>query len=275
MISLDTEFFQPPYYFFLKERKDHFDLYYSSESTLSEARNKDKMIKIPKTKIDTLKKYLKKIVDSKTKKTTEEIGGEIEELVDADGAMMNSKIPYLDLKMHPRKTLDQTVAAARQTNDPFFRGRGFRSYFSESEMTEEDMSGAFGYEETKDLDGKETFKYYKDKLEMEPDEAKERTLQQGKDPSGKKDKKSKFYGDKNFITRATISEIQKQKAIKMLEDMLAKKKSSDNADITKKDNTRKIDDLPLLVKKHMKSLLKHADKNKISKEELKKFLDSE
>jgi hypothetical protein len=194
-------------------------------------------------------------------------------LVVADGTMMNSKIPYLDLTMHPRKTMDQTVAATRQTNDPF--RRTYRSYFGENEVKEEDMSGAFGYEETKDLDGKETFKYYKEKLDMEPDEAKERTLQQGKDPSGKKDKKSKFYGDKNFITRATISEIQKQKAIKMLEDMLAKKKSSDRADIGKKDVETKSDDLPLLVKKHMKSLIKHAEKNNISKEELKKLLDSE
>ena len=266
MINLDTEYFSSPYYFFLTEKKDCYNLYFSNCSSLNEGRDKDQMIKISKSKIKKVKKYLESLLNSKEKNEKPE--GEIDELVNADGNLINSKIPILDPKMHPRKTLDQTVAAARQTNDPFFRGRGYRAYFGESEMTEEDMSGAFGYEETKDLDGKETYKYYKD-------EAKERTKQQGKDPSGEKDKNSKYYKDKNFITRATISEIQKQNAIKMLEDILTKKKSSDNADLGKKEKIKSVEELPLLVRKHIKSLLKHADKNNITREELKKILDSE
>ena len=270
MISLDKEYFSSPYYFFLKERKDSYSLYFSSESTIVEARKKDEEVKIPKGKLADVKKYLEKVLKVKKKKSTKEMKGELEELVNADGNLMNSKIPILDPKMHPRKTMDQTVSMTRQTNDLFGRGfRGYRTFFGES-----DMSDAFGYEETKDLDGKETFKYYKDKLDMEPEEAKDRTKQQGKDPSGKKDKKSKFYKDKNFITRATISEIQKQKAIKVLEDILVNKKNGEG-DVNKKETPKNMEDLPSLVKKNLKSLLKHAEKNGISKKELIKLLEGE
>ena len=37
-------------------------------------------------------------------KTKEEPEGELEEFVDADGTMLNSKIPILDPALHPRKT---------------------------------------------------------------------------------------------------------------------------------------------------------------------------
>ena len=94
----------------------------------------------------------------------------------------------MDPRLHPRKTMDQTVSAARITNDPI--SRGYRTYYGESEVKEIDMSGAFGYEETEDLDGKETYEFLVKDMGMEPDEAKDRTKQQGKDPSGKKDKKS-------------------------------------------------------------------------------------
>ncbi len=201
----------------------------------------------------------KKIKDTKTLKT------DLEELVNSDGSMSNSKIPILDPRLHPRKTMDQTVSAARITNDPI--SRGYRTYYGESEVKEIDMSGAFGYEETEDLDGEDTFKYLVKKMGMEPDEAKERTKQQGKDPSGKKDKKSKYYKDPNFITRATLSEIQKQKAIKVVEDMLAKKKNSDSADIGKKDT----EELPSLIQKNIKSLIKQAEKQGVSKKDLIKL----
>jgi hypothetical protein len=178
---------------------------------------------------------LEKLLKGKKKKSTKDVSGELEELVNLDGAISNSKIPILDPKLHPKKTMDQTVAAARITNDPI--SRGYRTYYGESveeEVTEIDMSKAFGYEETEDMDGKETFDYMVDELEMEPEEAIDRTEQQGKDPSGKKDKKSEYYHDKNFITRATLSEIQKQKAIKMVEDLLMKKKIQITLKLVKK-----------------------------------------
>jgi hypothetical protein len=280
MITIDTEFYSNPYYFFLRDKGKDYSLYFSCEETLTEARKKDKMVKVPKDKVEKVKKYLENILKSKKKKSTEDMSGELEELVNADGNFSNSKIPILDPRLHPRKTMDQTVSAARITNDPI--SRGYRTYYGESveeEMTEIDMSGAFGYDETEDLDGKETYKYYKEKLDMEPEEAKERTKQQGKDPSGKKDKNSKFYGDKNFITRATLSEIQKQKAIKMLEDILMNKKNSEKSDmVTKKDSEEietKVKKVSKIFKKNFNSLLKQMEKQGLSKKDLIKMLGDE
>ena len=190
------------------------------------------------------------------------------ELVNADGAMSNSAIPILDPRLHPRKTMDQTVAASRITNDPI--SRGYRTYYGESEMKEIDMSGAFGYEETEDMDGEDTYKYLVKDMGMEPDDAKERTKQQGKDPSGKKDKKSKYYKDKNFITRATLSEIQKQKAIKMVEDLLANKKSSEDGDV----NEKNVDDFKIL-KRNIANLKKQAERQGLQIDDLIKFLRTE
>ncbi len=200
MITIDKEFYSSPYYFFLRDKGKDYSLYFSVEETLTEARKKDEMIKVPKDKVKHVKAYLEKLLNGKKKKSTKDISGELEELVNLDGAISNSKIPILDPKLHPKKTMDQTVAAARITNDPI--SRGYRTYYGESveeEVSEIDMSKAFGYEETEDMDGKETFDYMVDELEMEPEEAIDRTEQQGKDPSGKKDKKSKYYHDKNFI----------------------------------------------------------------------------
>lgn len=268
MIINNKEFYSSPYYFFLKETKDKYSLYFSVEDTLTEARKKDEVVHFKKEKEGDVKKYLKNTIKGKKKKTTKNVKDELEELVNADGVISNSKIPNLDQKMHPRKTMDQTVAAARVTNDPWTRG--YRTYFGESEELEEvDMSDAFGYEETEDMDGKETFKYFVKNLGLNPDEAKERVKQKGQDPTGKKDKKSKYYHDKNFVTRATLSEIQKQKMIKVLEDILVNKKSSDS-DVSEKEPK-----VSNIVKKNLKTLKKQAEKEGLSISELIKMLKSE
>lgn len=273
MISIDTEFFSSPYYFLMRDKGNKYSLYFSVEGTLTEARKKDEVIHFPKEKGEKVKKHLKKVAKEKKVKDTKTLKTDLEELVSPDGGMSNSKIPILDPALHPRKTMDQTVAAASITNDPI--SRGYRTYYGESEVKEIDMSGAFGYEETEDMDGEETYEFLVKKMGMEPDEAKERTKQQGKDPSGKKDKKSKYYKDPKFITRATLSEIQRQKAIKVVEDMLAKKKSSDSADIGKKETEKNDDEIPSLIKKNIKSLIKQAEKRGISKKEIIKLIQGE
>jgi hypothetical protein len=274
MITTDKEFYSSPYYFFLRDKGKDYSLYFSVEETLTEARKKDEMIKVPKEKVKHVKAYLEKLLKGKKKKSTKDVSSELDELVNIDGAISNSKIPILDPKLHPKKTMDQTVAAARITNDPI--SRGYRTYYGESveeEVSEIDMSKAFGYEETEDMDGKETFDYMVDELEMEPEEAIDRTEQQGKDPSGKKDKKSEYYHDKNFITRATLSEIQKQKAIKMVEDLLMKKKNSDTSEVGKKESDSK--EASNILKKNLKSLLKQMDKEGLSRKDILKLLDGE
>ena len=270
MITTDTEFYSSPYYFLLRDKGNKYSLYYSVEENLTEARKKDEVIHFEKSKGDKVKNHLKKVAKEKKIKTTKGLKKELEELVNLDGALSNSKIPILDPRLHPMKTMDQTVAAARITNDPI--SRGYRTYYGESveEVSEIDMSGAFGYEETEDMDGAETYKYLVKKMGMDPDEAKERTKQKGQDPSGKKDKKSPYYKDPNFITRATLSEIQKQKAIKVVEDLLVKKKSSDSGDVNKKDL-----ETSRMLKRNLTVLKKQAEKEGISVSDLIKMLKSE
>jgi hypothetical protein len=273
MIPVDTEFFSSPYYFLMRDKGNKYSLYFSVENTLTEARKKDEVVHFSKEKGEKVKKHLKKIAKEKKIKDTKTLKTDLEELVNSDGNMSNSKIPILDPRLHPRKTMDQTVAAASITNDPI--SRGYRTYYGESEVKEIDMSGAFGYEETEDMDGKETYEFLVKDMGMEPDEAKERTKQQGKDPSGKKDKKSEYYEDPNFITRATLSEIQKQKAIKVVEDMLAKKKDSNSADVGKKDKPKDLDNLSPILKKNLSSLMKQAEKHGFSKKDLIKIIQGE
>jgi hypothetical protein len=270
MISVNTEFFSSPYYFLLRDKGNKYSLYFSAEETLTEARKKDEVIHFDKKKGKKVKDYLEKTVKDKKNKSTKKIKTDLEELVNADGAMSNSAIPILDPKLHPRKTMDQTVAMARITNDPI--ARGYRTYYGESveEIEEIDMSGAFGYEETEDMDGKDTFEYLVNNMGMEPEDAEERTKQKGQDPTGKKDKKSPYYKDPNFITRSTLSEIQKQKAIKVVEDLLVKKKSSSNGDVNKKEL-----ETSRMLKRNLTVLKKQAEKEGISVSDLIKMLKSE
>jgi hypothetical protein len=273
MIPVDTEFFSSPYYFLMRDKGDKYSLYFSIENTLTEARKKDEVIHFSKEKGEKVKKHLKKVTKEKKIKDTKTLKTDLEELVNSDGSMSNSKIPILDPRLHPRKTMDQTVAASRITNDPI--SRGYRTYYGESEVKEIDMSGAFGYEETKDMDGCETYKYFVKELGMEKDEAKDRVSQQGKDWTCKKDEKSEYSDDANFITRATLSEIQKQKAIKVVEDMLAKKKDSNSADVGKKDTPKDLDNLSPVLKKNLQSLMKQAEKHGFSKKDLIKIIQGE
>jgi len=83
-------------------------------------------------------------------------GGEIDELVNSDGSMIGKSTPMLDLGMHPRKTMDQTVIATRQTNNPAVRG--YRVYWGESEekddekmLDEYNLKPTFAYDETEDV----------------------------------------------------------------------------------------------------------------------------
>jgi len=270
MITTDQEFYSSPYYFLLREKKDKYSLYFSVEGNLNEAREKDEVIHFEKSKGDKVKKHLKKVTKEKKIKSTKGLKKDLEELVNLDGALSNSKIPILDPRLHPQKTMDQTVAAARITNDPI--SRGYRTYYGES-VEDSDMpriAKPFGWEETEDMDGEETFKYLVKKMGLDPDEAKERTKQKGQDPTGEKDKKSPYYKDKNFVTRATLSEIQKQKMIKVVEDILMGKKNSDNSEVGKKDlETSKV------LKKNISALKKQAEKEGVTLSDLLKMFKSE
>jgi hypothetical protein len=286
MIHKNKELFIKPYYFFLTEKNDKISLYYSIGETILESRKIDEKIEFDKKDLDRVKKGISDIVKQKKIKTKDQIKKfftqksedkeEIDELVDVDGTMSNSKIPILDKGLTPRKTTDQTVVAARMTNNPVTRG--YRKYYGESientdnVVNEVDYSEAFGYEETKDMDGEETYNYLIKKLGMTPDEAFDRTKQFGKDPYGNKTKKApkEIRNKKGFIDRMTLSEIEKHRMIKMVEDILLKNKNSD-AEIDEKEEkvTSKI------VKKNIQALKKMADKEGITINQLIKLLKSE
>ena len=174
--------------------------------------------------------------------------------------MLTSKVPMLDNRLHTHRTMDQIVPAARQTNDPVTRG--YRTYYGES-IDENDLSDALGYDETKNMDGKKTYKYMVDKLGIEPDEAEERTKEFGKDPTGNKSKSKK----KGSIDKLTLYEIQKQSVIKMVEDLLMANKKNDE-DIKDKEPN------PFILK-NVKTLKMQAEKQGISISELIKMLKNE
>jgi hypothetical protein len=231
MLNLNEEYFDSKYYVYLKETKDGAHLWYAVSETLSEARKKDGYIKVPKDMIEKVKKYLEKLLKTKKVKSTEEMGGEVEEIVNSDGVMKGSTVPILDPRLHPRKTMDQTVVATTQPGNWLARTyQGGRTYYYESEVKEEDMSGAFGYEETKDLPPKQTVKVLK---KMGVDNAVERAKEFGKDP--KMDQEKKKRGSEMRIRlqeKDALEKLQKERMSKMVEDMILGNK-------VKKDNIRK------------------------------------
>jgi len=283
------EYYKHPYYFFLKEGKETITLYFSVENTLSEARKKDEKVTFNKKDKKTVEKELTKIFQDKKSKTTDDVKkrlekskSEIEELVDYDGTFLSSKIPILNPKLSPKGTIDQEVAATRQTNNPVTRG--YRVYWGESEdeegnvVSEVDLSDTFGGPETQDLNGPETFNKFFKEFELPAEEAAERTRQQGKEPDPREHKKKlkrvpkKIRKNKNYIDTLTlverrkIEEERKEKMRKMVEDMVLGKKSKET-EINKKGSA-----ISKLLTKNLESIKKIAEKEGISLSELIKIL---
>jgi hypothetical protein len=274
MINFNTEYYSNNYYFFLKEREDKISLYYSIADTLTESRKNDERIDFDKKDSKKVKNIVGNVLKSKTKVSKNALTNklksikpkkEIDELVDSDGTMLSSKIPFLNQTLTPHKTTDQTVAMARITNDPLTRG--YRVYYGEGEegsdevINEVDYSEAFGYEETKDMDFNNTVKTLK---KMGVENAIERAKQFGKLP---KQKREDGELKQRLSEKDNIEEQQKQKMIKMVEDMLTKK-SSNNSDVVKDKGISKI------LLKNIQSIKKIADKEGISLNMLIKALKS-
>lgn len=278
-MELKSDFPAKPYYFDVAPKKDYFEVKYFVINSITEADNKLQKIVFPISKWDEVKAFINEVIKSKKPKNSKEIGsllkkikgkkGEIDELVDFDGTLKSSKLPIINKLLAPRKTMDQTVVATRQTNTPILRG--YRVFYGEAEIKESDMSAAFGYEETKDMDGKETYEYLVKKMGMDTDEAKSRTKELGKDPSGKQKKKAdpSIKKQKGFIDRLNLYEYEREKMIKMVEDIVLnkKKKTEDLSDKDKKASK--------ILLKNLKSIKKMADKEGLSISQLVKLLKNE
>ena len=252
MIKLNEEYFDSRYYFLFREKKDGGHLWFSVSTTLAEAREQDDYVKFPKDMVNRVQKYLDKLVKIKKPKTQKEVKSELEELVDGDGSMNSSRIPILDPRLFPKRTMDQTVVATTQPGGYLFRAtRGGRTYYSESEVKEEDMSAAFGYEETKDLPPKETIKVLK---KMGVDNAVKRAKEFGKDPKINQGKRKK--GSKMRIRlqeKDELDEARKQEMQKLVREILIKKKKG--KDLT---NKKELDDLS--QNKNSENILKKIGK---------------
>ena len=188
---------------------------------------------------------------------------EVTELVDDDGTWLSSNIPILSPANNGlgTKTTDQIVPAARNPRDPLLRG--WYGYYGEGRVREEDMSKAYGYKDTKDMDAKETLKYFKDELEMDDESAEIRVDDEfGKSPE--RDKKSPYKNKKGFVGRPILKELE------MDEDLLIPKDTDDQTE------KRKIRDLinPLLLR-NIKSIKKLAKDQGISIKELIQMLKNE
>jgi hypothetical protein len=280
MIEYNKEYFSNNYYFLLKEGYDKISLFYSVAETLTESRKKDKKIVLNKKNekniknlvdkfLKTNKKFTEKQINSKFKELDSE--GEIEELVDADGTMLGSAIPFKSQYLTPKKTMDQTIAMSRATNDPVTRG--YRVYYGESEeeqdniVAEVNYDEVFGWEETKDMDYNDTVDTLED---MGVDNAEERAEEMGKDPKLEKKKMKGSFIRQRLVEKEPIDEVQKQKMIKMVEDILTKKSKKDGDVVKGSSESNKT--IGSFLKRNLKSIKKLAEKEGISVDQLIKAL---
>jgi hypothetical protein len=273
MVEYNTEYFENGVYFFLKDKKDKIDLYYTVAETITESRKKDENKELPKKSENLLKNYISKILKNKKKRTKKEIdvdlekikkSGEIDELVDSDGTLSSSRVPFLNMYLTPKKTMDQTVPMARVSNDPVTRG--YRVYWGESEekddnvVSEVDYSDAFGYDETEDKDFKGTVNTLK---KMGVENPVERAKQFGKLP---KAKKKNGMLRQRLSEKDSIEEEQKKRMEKMVEDILTKRYQDDSEVVEKESGINKI------LMKNLQSIKKLAEKEGISVSQLIKML---
>ena len=207
-----------------------------------------------------------KTFKEKTKKQANSKEEEVTELVDLDGTWLSSDIPILDpaSSVQGSTFTDKIVAMSRNPRDPLLRG--WYGYFGENEVKEEDMSVAFGYEDTKDLNFSDTLKHYKKELELDDEAALDRTKQQGKRKDlAKKKTPLEIKKKKGFIDTMIIKELDDD----IKEDTIFKKDGRDN------DITKQVKDINPLLLKNIRSIKKMAEKLNVPLSELIRALKNE
>lgn len=290
MIGLNQEYFQTPYYFFLKEKGDKIAVYYAVSDTITESRKTDDVIVVDKEVFEEIQKVISKILNSGKKLTKEFVhnlldkkakskqkpDGELGELVNPDGSIVSSSIPILNQRNLAKKTMDQTVRMSRVNQFPWVR-----VYYGESEenkpvIDEEDMSGAFAKEETEnDRTYNECMKSMEELGVEDYLERDERCKVFGFDKKlDKQLKQEKKQGEcKNCFTKRRLSELEKEKMEKMIDEILISKKSKDK-DFVKKtkdsDGTESV--IEKLLLRNLEAVKKLADKEDIDIEKLLKQL---
>ena len=64
MIEFGKEYFEKPYYFYIKDRGDKISLYYSVSETISESRKNDEELEYDKEDTEKLKRLISKLFSS-------------------------------------------------------------------------------------------------------------------------------------------------------------------------------------------------------------------
>lgn len=294
MIEFGKEYFNKPYYFYLKDRGNTFSVYFSVSETLNESRQNDEEVVLLKESLTKVKNFIKNLFKKGYKFTKEQIKkilnwfkkrkpikktekkeGEIQEFVGADGSFMKSNIPMLNQRQIAKSTTDQTVHMTRANQFPFIR-----VYYGESEeeknnlIDEVDQSEAFGYEETKDAKSyKEASEILKDMGVDDPFERHERLETMGFDPTYDKDlEKLKNNGYcKNCFSKRRLAELKKGKMQKMIDEIILGKKSKSSDVLKKKDDSSDV--MEKLLIRNLQSIKKLADKQGLELNDLLKKLN--
>lgn len=297
MIEFGKEYFNKPYYFYLKDRGNKISVYYSVSDTITESRKEDEELEFDKEDAEKIKNLISKLFNSgkkfpknrldkmlksiKSKGNKE--GGEIDELVKADGSMMGSNVPILNQRLVTKNTMDQTVKMTTGNVWPFVR-----MYFWESEdeqdtpIIENDLSVSFGGAETS---GATSYDEANDILHQmgveDPIERQERTERLGFDPD--LDKQLDFEQEvgecEDCFVKKRLTELGEAQMRQMVDEILLGKKSK-NKDLVKqfKDEQDTKDEGPIskILKRNIESIKKIAEKEGISIHKLiKHFKDSE
>ena len=287
MINLNEEYYQSPYYFYLKDKGDKIAVYFAVENTITESRKNDEVIVVDKEVFEDIQKvisniiksgkklsrnYVHKLLDKKAK-SKQQPDGEIGELVNPDGSVIGSSIPILNQRNLAKKTMDQTVRMTRANTWPFLR-----VYYGESEdkngkvLDEVDQSESFGFEETENAKTYgQAAKIMKRMGVEDPFELDERLKRLGFDPKLDKELKvEKKRGKcKNCFTKRRLSELAKEK----VDEIVISKKSKDK-EIVKKDKFEKEENdvMSKLLIRNIEAIKRLADKENISIDKLVKHL---
>lgn len=196
-----------------------------------------------------------------TKKQSKGKEEEVTELVDDDSTWLSSSIPIMDpaSSLKGSSTTDRTVGMARMPRDPLLRG--WYGYYGENEIKEEDMSDAFGFDDTMFMNYKQTVRHYQKKLGLDKDDAIDRTVQQGKKPNLIKRAPKKLKKKKHFIDRLILKEKEIDESEEVREDKLIDKKDTSVAGS--------------IIKRNVMSLKNMASKHGITVDQLIRLLKNE
>jgi hypothetical protein len=295
MLEFGKEYFSNEHYFYLKDRGDKFSVYYSVGKTLKESKDQDSEIVFLKEDLNKVKNFIKKIISSGKKFTKDQLkkifnkiqkkekdvklDGELDEFVGADGSFLGSNIPMLNQRQVTKNTTDQTVRMTKASQFPFIR-----VYYGESEeevdnlLGEINMEDAFGYEETEDAKSyKEASKILKKMGVEDPFERNDRLETMGFDPEYDdqlEDLKSSGFC-KNCFVKKRLTELEKGKMQKMLDEILLSKKNKSNDVVKTKKNDEKDNDDSVISKlliRNIEAIKRLAEKEGVSIDKLIKHL---